>query len=88
MKELSNEEKEFVENLKSEYRILHSRISEIEQIMKNLSEEATELVKDLQSKREGEKKFTEKISKKYGEGFLDAMTLTWQKNKIVDERSN
>jgi hypothetical protein len=88
MKELSKEEKEYIEILIKDYKEIHGQISSIESQIKSLSEKAYELVKDLESKRKEEKEFTEKISKKYGEGHLDVLSLTWQKKSIVDERKN
>ena len=66
MKELSKEEKEYIEILIKDYKEIHGQISSIESQIKSLSEKAYELVKDLESKRKEEKEFTEKISKKYG----------------------
>jgi len=81
MNELENSEKEYIRELSEDYKRLHSRIGEVEEMMEDFSKKAQGLLKELESKREEEKQFILGLSEKYGPGYIDVFTLSWKKEK-------
>lgn len=77
--ELEKSEKEYIRELSENYRDLHSRIGEVEEMMEDFSKKAQDLLRELESKREEEKKFLSDLSEKYGPGSIDVFTLSWKK---------
>jgi hypothetical protein len=49
--------------------------------MKEFSERAKTLIKELEEKREAEMGFLDSLRGKYGEGYIDVFTLRWMKGK-------
>jgi hypothetical protein len=81
MMELENSEKEYIRDLSDNYKRLHSRIGEVEEMMEDFSKKAQALLSELEVKRGEEKQFLSALSEKYGPGYLDVFTLSWKKEK-------
>jgi hypothetical protein len=79
--ELENSEKEYIRELSNDYRRLHSKIGEVEEMMKDFSKKAQDLLEELESKRDEENEFLSALSEKYGPGYIDVFTLSWKKGK-------
>ena len=83
--ELENSEKEYIRELSEDYRRLHTKIGEVEEMMNDFSKKTQDLLKELESKRGEEIKFLSGLSEKYGPGYIDVFSLSWKKEK-KDER--
>ncbi len=81
MVELEESEKDYVKGLSTEYKRIHKEIKEVEDLMKEFSERAKTLIKELEEKREAEMGFLDSLRGKYGEGYIDVFTLRWMKGK-------
>jgi hypothetical protein len=79
MIDLTKEEKNYVLDLSRTYKEMHSEIGEIEKKMRDFSEKAEILIKDLEEKRSEELNFLDQLSEKYGKGQIDIFTLKWKK---------
>jgi hypothetical protein len=81
MVELEESEKDYIKGLSTEYKRIHKEIKEVEDLMKEFSERAKTLIKELEEKRENEMGFLDSLREKYGEGYIDVFTLRWMKGK-------
>ena len=57
---------------------IHERINEIETSINKLKTEGLALIESLNSIRNTEFEYTEKLKDKYGDGKIDLHTLTWE----------
>lgn len=76
---LTHEEKNLANDLKSRFGEVRSNIAQIEQEMEILTNKAGTLVRELERLRDEEKKFVDDLQKKYGEGVLDPFKLVYSK---------
>jgi len=85
MTELSKSEKAEVLNLSQEFVRIHGEILTVEEMIKKMEIRSSELIEELENCREREKKFSEALKEKYGEGTLDPTGLKWKKENIIYE---
>lgn len=74
---LTIEEKNKANNLKSKFSEVRGEIEQIELEMERLTHKAGTLVRELEKLRDEEKRFVSDLSKKYGEGKLDPFKLVY-----------
>jgi predicted nucleic acid-binding Zn-ribbon protein len=85
MTELAKKEKEEVLNISQEFVRIHGEIMTVEETIKKMEIRSSELIQELEECRAREKRFSGKLSEKYGEGKLDPMGLKWKKEEVVYE---
>jgi predicted nucleic acid-binding Zn-ribbon protein len=85
MTELAKKEKEEVLNISQEFVRIHGEIMTVEETIKKMEIRSSELIQELEECRAREKRFSEKLSEKYGVGKLDPMGLKWKKEEVVYE---
>lgn len=78
MKRLNKKEQNEILNLSKRFIDIHSKIVKVEKEIQFLETQSSNLISDLESCREIEKKFCEKMSEKYGIGELDPLSMTWK----------
>jgi membrane protein involved in colicin uptake len=81
MKELTTEEKRYIFELSGSYKELHFQIGEIEKNMEEFSRKTKDLIEKLENKRNEEREFLKELENKYGDGYIDAISLTWRQKK-------
>jgi uncharacterized FlgJ-related protein len=79
MKDLTDQEKERLLRLSKKFIKVHQEIFKIEESIKIMDDRSFKLISDLEKCRESEKSFIKDLTKKYGNGSLDPLTLTWKK---------
>jgi hypothetical protein len=83
MKKLNKKEQNEIVNLSKRFINIHSQIVEVEKEIQFLENQSSNLLCDLESCREAEKEFCKKMTKKYGIGELDPLSMAW-KNKTEE----
>jgi hypothetical protein len=78
MKKLNKKEQNEILNLSKKFIDIHSKIVKVEKEIQFLETQSSNLISDLESCREIEKEFCEKMSEKYGIGELDPLSMTWK----------
>jgi len=78
MTKLDQKEIESLRSFINKYREIYSDIEKIEKEMIELEKKSGSLLEELEFFREKEKSFLEDLSKKYGEGNLNPLTLNWE----------
>jgi uncharacterized Fe-S cluster-containing MiaB family protein len=78
MTKLDQKEIESLQSFINKYREIYSDIEKIEKEMIELEKKSGSLLEELEFFREKEKSFLEDLSKKYGEGNLNPLTLNWE----------
>lgn len=78
MKRLNKKEQNEILNLSKRFIDIHSKIVKVEKEIQFLETQSSNLISDLESCREIEKEFCEKMSEKYGIGELDPLSMTWK----------
>jgi hypothetical protein len=78
MKRLNKREQNEILNLSKRFIDIHSKIVKVEKEIQFLETQSSNLILDLESCREIEKEFCEKMSEKYGIGELDPLSMTWK----------
>lgn len=81
MNKLNRTEKNEIVKLSNEFVEIHKEIVQVEKNIQKMQQRTKILVEKLEECRDREKKFTQKLQTKYGEGYLDPMNLEW-KNEI------
>jgi hypothetical protein len=81
MIELSAEEKEELMTISKKFVNVHMSIAKTEENMKKITKSASLLISKLEKCRSREIEFMNELNKKYGEGILDPMTLSWEASK-------
>ena len=84
MKKLNNKERNEILNLSKRFIDIHSQIVKVEKEIQFLETQSSNLISDLEFCRETEMEFCKKMAKKYGEGELDPLSMTW---KIKTEKA-
>lgn len=85
MIQLTKKEQEGMLNLSKEFVSIHQEILQVEKTIKEMEDRSSELIGQLERCREDEGDFISGLEKKYGQGSLDPINLTWQKETIKDE---
>lgn len=84
--QLTGKEKETILKFSKNYIRIHNDIVNVEKEIKSLEIKSSDLIQELESCRNEEANFMEKMAKKYGPGSIDPMNLKWEKkNKIGNE---
>lgn len=78
MKRLNKKEQNEILDLSKRFIDIHSQIVKVEKEIQFLETQSSNLISDLESCREIEKEFCEKMSEKYGIGELDPLSMTWK----------
>ena len=78
MKRLNKREQNEILNLSKRFIDIHSKIVKVEKEIQFLETQSSNLISDLESCREIEKEFCEKMTEKYGIGELDPLSMTWK----------
>lgn len=78
MKRLNKKEQNEILDLSKRFIDIHSKIVKVEKEIQFLETQSSNLISDLESCREIEKEFCEKMSEKYGIGELDPLSMTWK----------
>lgn len=78
MKKLNNKERNEILDLSKRFIDIHSQIVKVEKEIQFLETQSSNLLSDLEFCREIEREFCKKMSKKYGEGELDPLSMTWK----------
>ena len=78
MKRLNKREQNEILNLSKRFIDIHSKIVKVEKEIQFLETQSSNLISDLESCREIEKEFCQKMSEKYGIGELDPLSMTWK----------
>jgi hypothetical protein len=78
MKRLKKKEQNEILNLSKRFIDIHSKIVKVEKEIQFLETQSSNLILDLESCREIEKEFCEKMIEKYGIGELDPLSMTWK----------
>jgi hypothetical protein len=78
MTKLDQKEIESLRSFINKYREIYSDIEKIEKEMIELEKKSGSLLEELEFFREKEKSFLEDLSKKYGVGNLNPLTLNWE----------
>jgi len=76
---LTEKEIQTAKKLKQEFGQIKDQINLVEDQMKSLNQTAESLIKHLEDLRLQEKNFVQNLQKKYGEGNLNPITLTYEK---------
>lgn len=76
---LTEKEIQTAKKLKQEFGQIKDQINLVEEQMKSLNQTAESLIKHLEDLRLQEKNFVQNLKKKYGEGNLNPITLTYEK---------
>jgi len=84
MKKLNKKEQNEILNLSKKFIDIHSRIVKVEKEIQFLETESSNLISNLESCRETEKEFCQKMTEKYGTGELDPLSMEW---KIKTEKT-
>lgn len=84
MKKLNKKEQDEILNLSKRFIDIHSQIVKVEKEIQFLETQSSNLISDLEFCRETEMGFCKKMAKKYGEGELDPLSMTW---KIKTEKA-
>ena len=87
MKDLTDQEKERLLRLSKKFIKVHQDIFKIEDTMKIMQERSSNLIKELDKCRNVEKDFIKDLTKKYGNGTLDPLTLTWKSADVKNKMS-
>jgi hypothetical protein len=85
MKDLTDQEKERLLRLSKKFIKVHQDIFKIEDTIKMMQERSLKLIEELDKCRNIEKDFIKDLTQKYGNGSLDPLTLTWNKDEIRNE---
>jgi hypothetical protein len=85
MIELSKTEKNKILGISRDFIKIHGEILSVEEMIKKLELRSSELISELEMCRSEEKKFSEELKKKYGEGQLDSSGLCWKNEELVYE---
>lgn len=85
MLELEKKEKQELLKFSEEYIILHGDILKIEKEMEELKSKSESLLNDLENCRSREDHYIKSLEKKYGEGFVNPITLCWEKETKENE---
>lgn len=85
MIDLTKKEKEEILNISQEFIRIHGEIMTVEETIKKMELRSSELIQELEECRSREKRFSDNLSKKYGEGQLDPMGLKWKEEEVVYE---
>jgi len=84
MKKLNKKEQNEILNLSKKFIDIHSQIVKVEKEIQFLETESSNLISNLESCRETEKEFCQKMTEKYGMGELDPLSMEW---KIKTEKT-
>ena len=81
MIELEESEKDYIKNLSVHYKRIHKEIKEVEDLMKDFTDRAKNLIEELEEKRENELRFLDSLKGKYGDGHIDVFSFKWVTEK-------
>jgi MoxR-like ATPase len=85
MKDLTDQEKERLLRLSKKFIKVHQDIFKIEDTIRSMQERSLKLIDELDKCRNTEKDFIKDLTQKYGNGSLDPLTLTWNRDEIRNE---
>ena len=85
MIQLTKKEQESMLRLSKEFVSIHQEILHVEKTIKEMEDRSSLLIRQLERCREYEGDFICDLEKKYGEGSLDPINLTWKKETIKNE---
>jgi DNA anti-recombination protein RmuC len=77
-KKITLEEEQRANRIKVEFAEVHDQISKIQEEMESLNKKAESLILSLEAIRKEESEFVEKLTEKYGDGFLDPFNMTYK----------
>ena len=78
MGKLNKKEQNEILNLSKRFIDIHSQIVKVEKEIQFLETQSSNLISDLESCREIEREFCQKMTEKYGNGELDPLSMIWK----------